>query len=67
AAAAKFGVPVEAHVIDPGVPGFRDRYGLAPGGAALVRPDGFVAWRAARRPADPAGALTEALRTVLAV
>ncbi|BCJ47992.1 FAD-dependent oxidoreductase [Actinoplanes ianthinogenes] len=66
-AGSKFGVPVEAHVIDPGVPGFADRYGLRPGGASLIRPDGFVAWRTARRPADPTGALTEALRTVLAV
>ncbi|HVW16730.1 MAG TPA: FAD-dependent monooxygenase [Solirubrobacteraceae bacterium] len=27
-------------------PGFRDAYGLSAGGAALVRPDGVVAWRA---------------------
>ncbi|HLV58734.1 MAG TPA: FAD-dependent monooxygenase [Natronosporangium sp.] len=31
---------------------FLDAYGLAPAGAALVRPDGFVAWRAEAAPRD---------------
>lgn len=31
--------------------------GIGPDGAVLVRPDGFVAWRARRRTADPAAAL----------
>ncbi|MFC4148495.1 FAD-dependent oxidoreductase [Micromonospora mangrovi] len=66
-AGAKFGVQVDTHAIEPEVPGFAERYGLQPGGAALIRPDGFVAWRTARRPADPGAALIEALRTVLAV
>jgi putative polyketide hydroxylase len=44
----------------------RQRYGIGPGGAALVRPDGVVAWRSADAPEDPAAALAAALRTVLA-
>jgi hypothetical protein len=36
---------VEAHVID--AEGFAEAYGLQPGGAVLVRPDGIVGWRSA--------------------
>jgi hypothetical protein len=39
---------VEAHVID--ADGFADAYGLQPGGASLVRPDGVVGWRSAGPP-----------------
>jgi hypothetical protein len=35
------------------------------GGAVLVRPDQFVAWRVQSLPADPAGALADAVRGVL--
>jgi hypothetical protein len=38
-----------AHVID--ADGFAEAYGLSPGGAVLVRPDGVIAWRS-REPAD---------------
>ncbi|NUS13087.1 MAG: hypothetical protein HOY69_17095, partial [Streptomyces sp.] len=34
-------------------------------GAVLVRPDGFVAWRAAGRCADPEAELAAVLRQVL--
>src|SRR5215213_2729290 len=40
---------VTTHVID--APGFPDAYGIGPAGAALVRPDGIVAWRSAGPPA----------------
>ena len=40
-------------------------YGIEPDGAVLVRPDGFVAWRARSAPTDPAAALGEALATAL--
>lgn len=40
-------------------------HGLSPDGALLVRPDGFVAWRAADAAADPAVELERALRAVL--
>jgi putative polyketide hydroxylase len=43
---------------------FRTAYGLEPGGATLVRPDGYIAWRAVTAPADPARALTTALADV---
>jgi len=45
---------------------FCTAYGLSPSGAALVRPDGFVAWRARRLADDPVRALTDALATALA-
>jgi hypothetical protein len=40
-------------------------YGLADGGAVLVRPDGVVAWRSEVVPADPAGALSSAVAIAL--
>ena len=45
---------------------FCTAYGLSPSGAALVRPDGFVAWRARTLVDDPVRALKDALVTVLA-
>ena len=49
---------VDAHVIEPD--GFPDAYGISAEGAALVRPDGIVAWRSH-------GAYTGAeLRSILA-
>lgn len=36
-----------------------------PGGTLLVRPDGFVAWRTAQVPADPAGELGRVLGRIL--
>ena len=44
---------------------FAKAYGLGPSGASLVRPDGFVAWRAKTAPGDPSSALSSALTTVL--
>jgi putative polyketide hydroxylase len=40
-------------------------YGVEDSGAVLVRPDGYVAWRIARLPSDPAGALAAALEQLL--
>jgi len=51
------GVKLSSAVIDPGPP-----FGLEPGGAVLVRPDGHVAWRSVTRPDDPAKALDAVLR-----
>jgi 2-polyprenyl-6-methoxyphenol hydroxylase-like FAD-dependent oxidoreductase len=45
---------------------FCESYGLSDTGAALVRPDGFVAWRAERAVADPRAALKAALARNLA-
>jgi hypothetical protein len=44
---------------------FASAFGLEDGGAALVRPDGVVAWRSVGVPADPAAALTTAIETAL--
>jgi 2-polyprenyl-6-methoxyphenol hydroxylase-like FAD-dependent oxidoreductase len=41
-------------------------YGVGVGGAVLVRPDGYIAWRAREGVHDPAGALDRVLTTVLA-
>lgn len=40
-------------------------YGVQDGGAVLVRPDGYVAWRAASLPADPARVLGEVFARLL--
>jgi 2-polyprenyl-6-methoxyphenol hydroxylase-like FAD-dependent oxidoreductase len=69
-AAARAGVALEAYRIggelrDPGG-GFAAAYGLSGSGAALIRPDGFVAWRAKERTDDPQAALTRAFDTILA-
>jgi 2-polyprenyl-6-methoxyphenol hydroxylase-like FAD-dependent oxidoreductase len=44
---------------------FAQVYGLAPGGAALVRPDGFVAWRAKDMVEDPQRRLEQVLDRLL--
>ena len=57
-------IPVTAHALD--TRGHAEQvYGIDPDGAALVRPDGFVAWRARSIPADPAAALRGALSSAL--
>jgi len=40
-------------------------HGIGPGGALVVRPDGFVAWRAVGGDVEPERTLTEALACVL--
>ncbi|MEV0199145.1 FAD-dependent monooxygenase [Nonomuraea sp. NPDC050691] len=44
---------------------FGKRYGVGEGGAVLVRPDGYVAWRSPERDSAPAAALERALRRIL--
>lgn len=44
---------------------FPEAYGISPQGAVLVRPDGFVAWRAKHADAAPAQAIRSALATLL--
>ncbi|WP_158242490.1 FAD-dependent monooxygenase [Amycolatopsis echigonensis] len=61
------GIPVAAHRL--GAPGelrdtsgrWPEAYGIAPEGAVLVRPDGFIAWRSLGPAGDPATVLAEAL------
>jgi len=44
---------------------FRSLYGIEPGGAILVRPDGVVAWRSKSAPAHPEQAFDEAVAGLL--
>ncbi|QRN98683.1 FAD-dependent monooxygenase [Archangium violaceum] len=43
---------------------FRTAFGLGTGGASLIRPDGYVAWRAIELPEEPLRSLGEALGRV---
>ncbi len=73
AAARKLGVPISAYSVGPGPEFDLDTgsadwaavHGTTPAGAVLVRPDGFVAWRADSIPAGPEQELTQALQAVL--
>ena len=56
-------LPVEFHRIEHA--GFAEAYGIGPAGASLIRPDGFVAWRAAALPEDAKGALERVLSSAL--
>jgi putative polyketide hydroxylase len=44
---------------------FPGAYGISPSGAVLVRPDGFVGWRAAGAADAPEQALRQALQRLL--
>jgi putative polyketide hydroxylase len=46
---------------------WQSRYGLGHGDAVLVRPDGYVAWRAGSSPGNRSARLAAALRTILAI
>ncbi|APU14246.1 MULTISPECIES: FAD-dependent monooxygenase [Actinoalloteichus] len=67
-ASARTGVALSAHVVDGTdsdlrsvAGGFAAAYGIEGGGAVLVRPDGFVAWRAEASSATAEDELTAAL------
>jgi hypothetical protein len=42
----------------------RKAFGIASGGASLIRPDGVVAWRSVELPDDPVASLADALAAV---
>jgi putative polyketide hydroxylase len=46
---------------------FWTAYGISRSGASLVRPDGYVAWRAESYASDAADRLTSVLRQVLSI
>ena len=54
---------LEAHRID--VPAFRELYGTGSEGAVLVRPDGFIAWRAREARESGGSELSAALGQIL--
>ncbi len=71
AAARHDGLELEAYCVggaDLRAPdaSFTDAYGISDSGAVLVRPDGFVTWRAGSMSGDPEAAVAAALRTALA-
>lgn len=53
---------VDVWPVEPGQ--FRSAFGLQGGGATLIRPDGYIAWRSPGLPDDPIGALRAALAGV---
>jgi 2-polyprenyl-6-methoxyphenol hydroxylase-like FAD-dependent oxidoreductase len=71
-AAAALGIPVETHRVGgdgdlgAGDGRFEEVYGTGAEGAVLVRPDGFVAWRAAGAGDDPERVLGDVLGRILA-
>jgi 2-polyprenyl-6-methoxyphenol hydroxylase-like FAD-dependent oxidoreductase len=56
--------PGKDGIVDP-AGGFAAAYGLAPGGCVLVRPDGFVAWRARDGALRGASRISDVLSAVL--
>ena len=70
-AAAALGLPLDAYRIDRGEKvsdpdgRFADAYGLSPSGAVIVRPDGFVAWRARAASDTATTEMTTALASLL--
>jgi 2-polyprenyl-6-methoxyphenol hydroxylase-like FAD-dependent oxidoreductase len=71
AVAARLGIDLAAYRIGLGADlldpedGWQTRMGMAASGAVLVRPDGFVAWRAGVPPASPEELLEQVLLSVL--
>jgi len=74
AVADRTGVPLRAYRVGPASAGadllaagddWEQRYGPGDDGAVLVRPDGYVAWRSAAPPADPAALLADVFGRLL--
>jgi putative polyketide hydroxylase len=69
AAAHRLGIALDAHLIGgdlTDVEGhWSDAYGVSASGAVLVRPDGFIGWRAEAGVEDPENALVQALSHLL--
>ncbi|MET9735727.1 FAD-dependent monooxygenase [Streptomyces sp. NPDC006458] len=72
--AGELAVPLTSCQVGPGAEltceddaDWADRHGVAAGGAVLVRPDGFVAWRSPGPVPDPESTLRQVLHSVLAM
>jgi putative polyketide hydroxylase len=61
----RIGSGPDAELTPVGDVDWAEAHGVAPGGAVLVRPDGFVAWRSEGPSADPGKELRDALVGVL--
>ncbi|WP_165959809.1 FAD-dependent monooxygenase [Nonomuraea longispora] len=68
-AAARLGVPLTAPRLDTDLPqaarSWAKAYGVTTGGAALIRPDGVVAWRAPAMGSSPEREIEHVLRRIL--
>ena len=70
AAAKELGVALDVYLVgDNGLTdaggSFPGAFGISPSGAVLVRPDGFVGWRAVTAAGAPEDDLRQALRALL--
>jgi len=65
AARAFNGLALDAHVMPDPSGQLATAYGIGESGASLVRPDGFVAWRATSLVSDPGRALRDVLTRLL--
>jgi hypothetical protein len=65
-AGVEVGVNVVSYIVERDQSSsFCEDYGIEPSGASLVRPDGFVAWRATSHSPEARDRLVSALRAVL--
>jgi hypothetical protein len=64
-AARELGLPLDVHRMEAGA--FADAYGITSSGAVLVRPDGFVAWRAKSSAGASSVTLAQHVRAILKV
>jgi tetracenomycin A2 monooxygenase-dioxygenase len=60
-----FGFDTVLSPVDETIADLLKRYGLEPSGAVLIRPDGFVGFRAARQPAEEYETLRSAFDRIL--
>ncbi|MER7483591.1 FAD-dependent monooxygenase [Streptomyces sp. NPDC126510] len=63
----RVGTGAQADLVPEDAADWAERHGTGPGGAVLVRPDGFVLWRSPGPQAEAEAVLREVLRTGLAV
>ncbi|PNG19181.1 FAD-dependent oxidoreductase [Streptomyces cahuitamycinicus] len=63
----RVGTGTQADLVPEDAADWAERHGTGPGGAVLVRPDGFVAWRSPAPDPDAEQVLRQVLRTGLAV
>jgi putative polyketide hydroxylase len=64
--ANRTGLNIAAHRVTDHEARWRDVVGIGEEGALLVRPDGFVAWRATELPDNPTADLEAAVLRILA-